>query len=69
MKNLFSILVLVLLVSCISCDKDDEDQDPYGINYKKTETINALVVDTKIGWTLLSEQYGFLGFLSPFTTP
>jgi len=57
------ILVTLSTVILISCDKDEEEPDVYGINYKQTETINAVVVDTQAGWTLLSETYGFLEFL------
>jgi hypothetical protein len=54
--------IFVLLMS--ACDKDDSS-DIYGIDYGRLEPINAIVVDTQAGWTLLSEKYGFLELIEP----
>lgn len=62
---LLSITVGVLLLS-ISCDQDEKVSDRFGINRKKVETINAIVMDTQVGWTLLSEKHGFLDLLTDF---
>ena len=60
-----SIVVFILFYFITSCDKTDKPEDPYGINYDVQESMNAVVVDTQIGWTLLCEEYGFIELMEP----
>lgn len=46
---LFFLLLLGLISGCV----DDENKDSQGIDKKNPQTLNALVVDTRIGWLIL----------------
>lgn len=59
------IIIFLSIIIIIGCDKNDKIEDPQGINYEIEENINAVVVDTQLGWTLLSEDYGFLELIEP----
>jgi hypothetical protein len=59
------ISFFLILVIITSCDDSEKSEDPLGINYNIVESVNGIVVDTQIGWTILSENYGFLELIEP----
>ena len=63
----FKELIGSFLLICASACGDEKESsgDPYQINYANEVLTNAMVVNTKIGWTLLSEKYGYLELLEP----
>lgn len=58
------IYVFGLTFICGSCSKEVEG-DPYGIDQTVQVEVKGIVVNTQIGWTLLTQQYGFLDFIEP----
>lgn len=61
----YLIITFAILSIFSSCNKDEED-DPMGINYSVEEEIDGMVVETtELGFTILSQHYGFLDLTDP----
>ena len=63
--NYEKLIIIISLMALAGCEKEEPPFDRFGIDETNAEPIRAMVVNTKIGWTLLAEKYGYLELLEP----
>lgn len=43
-----------------SCNKNNPEEDIFGIDYSKEIVLDGMIVDTRLGWLILTLDYGLL---------